>query len=107
MNETAPTPTEVSNKTFKLSIKNIIILILMGVIIFNVIKLFGGFTGVSGENIKYYSKTANAVYVYSVCPKCNHIGDKWEAKISKGEDCSGMEICESCGHMFEISVKRN
>ena len=89
-----------------LTVKRIIIAILIGVIIFNVIKLFGGFTGVSGENIKYYSKSENAVYVYSVCPECKHVGDIWEAKISPGEDCSSMEICEACNHMFDIYVKR-
>ncbi len=98
---------ESSGNFFSLiTLKNIIILILFGVIVYNVIKLFGGFTGVSGENIKYYSKSENAVYVYSVCPECDHVGDKWEAKISSGEDCSGMEICESCGHAFDIYVKR-
>ncbi len=95
-----------SNKTI-ITIRNIIIFILLGVIVFNIIKLFGGFSGVSGENIKYYSKSENAVYVYSVCPECGHVGDIWEAKISSGEDCSSYEICERCDHMFEITVKRD
>lgn len=108
--ENQTTVTENTNTSQKsssiISLKNIIIFILFCYLVYNVIKLFGGFTGVSGENIKYYSKSENAVYVYSVCPECDHVGDKWEAKISSGEDCSTMEVCESCGHVFEISVKR-
>lgn len=88
-------------------VKYAVIIILFGVIVFNVIKLFGGFTGVSGENIEYYSKSENAVYVYSVCPECDHVGDIWEAQISSGEDAHSYEICERCGHMFEIYVKRD
>ncbi len=104
----APAPNDGQGKfKFEFNLRNIIMLVLCGVLVFYLLKLNFGFgNGVSGENIKYYSKSENAVYVYSVCPKCDHIGDIWEAKISPGEESSSFEICESCDHLFEISVKR-
>lgn len=79
---------------------------IIGIAAFSIIKLNGGFSGVSGENIKYKSKTENAVYVYSVCPKCDHVGELYEVKISPGEDDKAMEVCDSCEHMFEMYVER-
>ena len=79
---------------------------IIGIAAFSIIKLNGGFSGVSGENIKYKSKTENAVYVYSVCPECDHIGDILEAKISPGEETEGYVVCDACDHMFKISAKR-
>ena len=87
-------------------IKGAIILACIGFAIYSIITLFGGFSGVSGKNIKYESKTENAVYVYSVCPKCDHVGELYEVKISPGEDDKAMEVCDSCNHMFEMYVER-
>ena len=81
-------------------------LVIIGICVYSLIKLNGGFSGVSGENIKYESKSENAVYVYSVCPECDHVGDLYEVKISSGENDKAMEVCDSCQHMFEMYVER-
>ena len=87
-------------------IKIITSLVIIGIAAYGIIKINGGFSGVSGENIKYKSKTENAVYVYSVCPECDHVGDLYEVKISSGENDKAMEVCDSCEHMFEMYVER-
>ncbi len=104
-NQTTQEQTQESSGNSNL-IKIITALVIIGIAAYSIIKLNGGFSGVSGENIKFRSKTENAVYVYSVCPECDHVGDVLEAKISPGEETEGYVVCDACDHMFKISAKR-
>ena len=86
-----------------------IIKIAVLVVIFFLLKdcAWGCANGVSGKNIKFGFKTDNSVDFNTICPKCKHVSEGLYVEMSPGEDTSGYDNCNKCGHMFEYSVKRN
>ena len=62
--------------------------------------------GARGENIKVISATEATVTFYPVCPDCDHVSSPCSTNLSKGESHSTIHVCEKCGSVYDITIKR-
>ena len=92
---------------FKIDIKAVLVLIAIAVAVFFVFKSCD--SGASGTNIKVIYVDENSVGFYPVCPKCDHVGDAHDVKISPGEDFDTYFFCDNrqCQHMYKVTVERD
>ncbi|MBQ5995437.1 MAG: hypothetical protein IJL63_06245 [Clostridia bacterium] len=62
--------------------------------------------GASGKNIKVRNVDDYSVYFSAVCPSCKHVHVPHAVALSKGESCQDYIVCDNCGKIFQITVKR-
>ena len=96
----------------KNTITSLLSIIIVGVILFFSFNSCDGFLGgeeADGKNIKVIYVDENSVGFYPVCPKCGHVGDAYDVKLSPGEDFETYFPCENrqCQHLYEVTVERD
>ncbi len=58
------------------------------------------------SNCKIITVTDAYVAFYPKCPECGHLNHAAKFQISKGESASSPVDCESCGELYDVSVRR-
>ena len=85
---------------------SVFIIIVVMLVLFCCFELFNSLSSVKTKNADVSFSDDAEVGFRAVCPKCNHQGKMYIARISKGENYTKTEACEKCWEIFEIEVKR-